>query len=580
MIRPLFAIALAALSTFPALAAPNSQRVAQMAAASVNAAAPNGRNESDSPLIAKAEALLARAHFSPGEIDGEDGANYRRALRAFQQANHLRDDGKLDAETWSALASGAAEPAFKAYTISAEDVAGPFEKRIPGDLEGMAELPGLSYTSPLEELAEKFHMSQALLAKLNTRAAFSLAGAEIFVANVPPLPLHSTRVAVAAQPPRQAEAQDPRAATIIVDKPARNVRAYDKDGKLLAFYPATIGSEEKPAPSGDFKVRRVNWNPDFHYDPQFHWKGVKSSRKLTIRARPNNPVGLVWIDLNAPSYGIHGAPEPENIGKTESHGCIRLTNWDAVELAGMAFPGAVVKFEDQDTPVAPRSSAAAAESGAEASAAEAAHNEPAANAKDAKALVSVSAMTASDYDQCVADLTSKGIAFEQAGDVRQEGCQLSGAIKLTTIPTRFGDVGVAGKPTMLCSFGRQFSGWVRDVGAPLTVAYTGQKLMQIEAGSAFACRARYDKPGAIPSEHAKGDAIDIASFVLADNRRISVKQQDSDTPLARDLVRALRTTACAYFTTVLGPGSDSAHEEHLHFDTGMHGATPNYRICE
>jgi hypothetical protein len=368
--------------------------------------------------------------------------------------------------------------------------------------------------------------------------------------------------------------------TIIVDKPARNVRAYDKDGKLLAFYPATIGSEEKPAPSDDFKVRRIDWNPDFHYDPQFHWKDVKSSRKLTIRAGPNNPVGLVWIDLNAPSYGIHGAPEPENIGKTESHGCIRLTNWDAVELAAMAFPGAVVKFEDQDTSVASLSSAIAASTEATASAAESAHNEPAANAKGTKALVSVSAMTTSEYDQCVADLTSKGIAFERAGDVRQEGCQLSGAIKLTTIPTRFGDVGVAGKPTMLCSFGRQFSGWVRDVGAPLTFAYTGQKLMQIEAGSAFACRARYDKPGAIPSEHAKGDAIDIASFVLADNRRISVKQQDSDTPVARDLVRALRMTACAYFTTVLGPGSDSAHEEHLHFDTGMHGSTPNYRICE
>jgi hypothetical protein len=208
------------------------------------------------------------------------------------------------------------------------------------------------------------------------------------------------------------------------------------------------------------------------------------------------------------------------------------------------------------------------------------HNEPAANAKDAKALVSVSAMTASDYDQCVADLTSKGIAFEQAGDVRQEGCQLSGAIKLTIIPTRFGDVGISGKPAMLCSFGRQFSGWVRDVGAPLTLAYTGQKLTQIETGPGFACRARYDKPGAIPSEHAKGDAIDIASFVLADNRRIHVKQQDSDMRLARDLVRALRTTACGYFTTVLGPGSDSAHEEHLHFDSGLHGATPNYRICE
>jgi hypothetical protein len=207
-------------------------------------------------------------------------------------------------------------------------------------------------------------------------------------------------------------------------------------------------------------------------------------------------------------------------------------------------------------------------------------NDPAAKRKDADALVSVSSMAASDYAECVSDLTSKGVVFEQVGDVRQEGCQLSGAIKLTAVATPFGDVGISGKPTMLCSFARQFSGWVRDVGAPLTLAYTGERLAQIEAGRAFACQARYDKPGAIPSEHAKGDAIDIASFVLADNRRIRVKQEASAVPLARDLVRALRTTACGYFTTVLGPGSDAAHEEHLHFDSGMHGATPNYRICE
>jgi hypothetical protein len=208
------------------------------------------------------------------------------------------------------------------------------------------------------------------------------------------------------------------------------------------------------------------------------------------------------------------------------------------------------------------------------------HSEPAAHARDEKALVSVSGMTASDYDQCVSDLTSTGVVFERADVIRQEGCQLSGAVKLATVSTPFGLVAVSGKPAMLCSFARQFSGWVRDVGAPLTLAYTGQKLTEIEAGQAFACRARYDKPGAVPSEHAKGDAIDIASFVLADNRRIRVKEQGSDVRLARDLVRALRTTACGYFTTVLGPGSDAAHEEHLHFDSAMHGATANYRVCE
>ena len=163
---------------------------------------------------------------------------------------------------------------------------------------------------------------------------------------------------------------------------------------------------------------------------------------------------------------------------------------------------------------------------------------------------------------------------------KEQGCELSGAIKLASLSTPFGDVSLSSKPIMLCSFGRQFSGWVRDVAAPLTFGYTGQRLAQVETGSAFACRSRYDKPGLVPSEHAKGDAIDIASFVLADGQRIPVKQQNSDIRLSTDLIHALRMTACGYFTTVLGPGSDTAHEEHLHFDSGMHGATPNYRICE
>jgi hypothetical protein len=205
---------------------------------------------------------------------------------------------------------------------------------------------------------------------------------------------------------------------------------------------------------------------------------------------------------------------------------------------------------------------------------------PGANAKVAKTLVSVSSMTASDYAACVSDLTTRKVVFEQVGDVTQQGCQLLGAIELTAVPTAFGEVSVSGKPTMLCSFVRQFSDWVRDVGAPLTLAYTGQKLGRIEVGSGFRCAARYDKPGQIPSEHAKGDAVDIFAFVLADNRSIHAKQEESDTAVERDLVRVLRTTACAYFTTVLGPGTDPAHAEHFHFDTGMHGATPNYRICE
>jgi len=202
------------------------------------------------------------------------------------------------------------------------------------------------------------------------------------------------------------------------------------------------------------------------------------------------------------------------------------------------------------------------------------------SAKQPKALVSVSSMSPSDYAGCVSELASQKVVFEQLPSAKDEGCELTGAIKLASVSTSFGNVSLSSKPTMLCSFGRTFSGWVREVAAPLTLGYTGQRLAEVETGSAFACRSRYDKPGLIPSEHAKGDAIDIVSFVLADGRRLPVKQQNSDASVSSDLVHALRMTACGYFTTVLGPGADAAHAEHFHFDSGVHGATPNYRICE
>jgi lipoprotein-anchoring transpeptidase ErfK/SrfK len=340
-----FAASAACGSPGPPPAAPT------ITAATINDATPNGANDKSPSLIAKAETLLDRAHFSPGEIDGLDGDNFRSAVRAFQETNSLAVTGNLDADTWNALASNDTARVLKAYTISDADVAGPFTKAIPTNLEEMAKLPGLSYTGPLAELAEKFHMAQILLRRLNPLADFERAGTEILVADVPETNLRPGRPTVEVVQPKNDKA--PIAATIVVDKPAHNVRAYDREGRLLGYYPATMGSEEKPAPSGVFKVRGVTWNPEYHYDPKFAWKEVKTKQKLTVPPGPNNPVGLVWIDLTAPSYGIHGTPQPEEIGKTESHGCIRLTNWDAVDLAAMVRPGTMARFEDLDSPVAP-----------------------------------------------------------------------------------------------------------------------------------------------------------------------------------------------------------------------------------
>jgi lipoprotein-anchoring transpeptidase ErfK/SrfK len=328
-----------------------SPAVPTITAAMINDATPNGANDKSPSLIAKAEVLLDRAHFSPGAVDGLDGDNFRSAVRALQQVNKIAVTGNLDADTWNTITSNDAAPVLKAYTISDADVSGPFTKVIPTNLEEMAKLQGLSYTSPLAELAEKFHMAQSLLRRLNPLADFERARTEIFVADVPAMHLRLGRHTVEAVPPKNDKA--PIAATIVVDKPAHNIRAYDREGRLVGYYPATMGSEEKPAPSGDFMVRGVVWNSEYHYDPKFAWKEVKTKQKLTVRSGPNNPVGLVWIDLTAPSYGIHGTPQPEEIGKTESHGCIRLTNWDAVDLAAMVRPGTVARFEDLDSPVAP-----------------------------------------------------------------------------------------------------------------------------------------------------------------------------------------------------------------------------------
>lgn len=273
--------------------------------------------------MVRIQVLLDRAHFSPGVIDGYDGENVRKAVSAYQEANNLPVSGLADDGLLTRLEQRDSAPALVAYTLTAEDVAGPFVD-VPNDLEAMSQLDHVGYESAEEAIAEKFHMDDDLLRTLNPGVDFSQAGAQIVVAN------------------GGGELSMP-VASIEVDVSEGAVRAFDASNQLVAYYPATIGSSDAPAPIGEHTVRGVAFDPTYRYDPErLPTFGQRNHGALDIAAGPNNPVGAVWIALSAETYGIHGAPNPSQVSKTQSHGCIRLTNWDAVELGRAVRPGVPV----------------------------------------------------------------------------------------------------------------------------------------------------------------------------------------------------------------------------------------------
>jgi len=281
--------------------------------------------EDRTPAVLRAQILLDRARFRPGVIDGKTGENVRQAIAAFEEAHALPVDGQLDEAVFQKLTELDARPVLTTYAITAQDVAGPFNTETPTAIEDQAKLKALSYLSSAELLAEKFHVTEDMLATLNPGVDLTKAGSTITV------------------PDLGSAAINGQVARIEVDKAEKAVKAFDAAGKLLAFYPATIGSDELASPDGTWKVRAVATKPTYTWDPtRLTYKGPKT--KMTVAAGPNNPVGAVWIDLDKDTYGIHGSPDPALIGKRSSHGCVRLTNWDALELAKAVKAGVPVAF--------------------------------------------------------------------------------------------------------------------------------------------------------------------------------------------------------------------------------------------
>ncbi len=306
------------------------------------------------PVTAEMEMLavqiaLDRLGFSPGVIDGKNGESLKIAIRGFQAANDLEETGELDEATKTALDRSPSVPVTRLVVIPADFANQQFFPDMPEDAAEQAKLPALGYRNLMEALAERFHTTPETLIALNSPQTQIGAGKTIIVPNIAevmaPTPEDAERgwgtsLAMLGVSPEQ-----PSVEKVVVDKSGGWLRAYGADEKLIAQFPVTTGSSRDPLPLGNWTIKGVARNPEFHYNPKLFWDVSDSKEKQLLQPGPNSPVGVVWIDLSKPHYGIHGTPEPSTIGRSESHGCVRLTNWDAAKLAGMVKTGVKVVFQ-------------------------------------------------------------------------------------------------------------------------------------------------------------------------------------------------------------------------------------------
>jgi len=287
----------------------------------------NGALEKPQPILVRLQILLDRTNISPGVIDGRMGENLANAVRAYEEREGYAADGEVDQRVWTSLIEKDNRDVMQTYVVSNEDLDRRYVKDIPEDYAELAEMKWIGYRGPKEMLAERFHMDESLLQTLNPGAKFDVVGENIVVAAPGANAMGSV-------------------ARIVVDVKRKQLFGYDRKNKILLADAASIGSKSNPSPTGVHKIKGVALEPVYSYRPDINFQQGNNDKPLQIPPGPNGPVGLVWIDLSEPTYGIHGTAEPDLINKESSHGCVRLTNWDAQELAYLAKPNVPVEFRN------------------------------------------------------------------------------------------------------------------------------------------------------------------------------------------------------------------------------------------
>lgn len=297
----------------------------------------------------KVQVSLDRLGFSPGIIDGKSGDSLQLALKGFQEARGLRPSGRLDTPTRAALAKLEPISATRMVRIPPAFAHQTYYPTLPRDAEGQASFARLGYRNMMEALAERFHTTPDVLVALNSGETLIGANRIIRVPNTAEFNeeqlANDVRGWGATLATLGVATNQPRAARITVDKSEGVLKVFDKENQLIAAFPATMGSSRDPLPLGRWKTVGVSKNPDFHYNPKLFWDVSDQKSDQLLKPGPNGPVGVVWIDLSKPHYGIHGTSEPQTIGRAESHGCVRLTNWDAARLAQMVKESIAVVFQ-------------------------------------------------------------------------------------------------------------------------------------------------------------------------------------------------------------------------------------------